>query len=71
MSAGVQQLREELRAEPPEPIAALGDEQLRHLAGAVRKAREHQSAELHDAVDSAYDHLPRLIRIPVRKLLGG
>lgn len=71
MGAGAQQLREELRADPPAAVAALGDEELVRLAGSIRTAREQQSAELHDAVDAAYNHLPRLIRIPVRKLLGG
>jgi hypothetical protein len=71
MSAGLQDLREELRAEPPPSVAALDDEHLTSLAEALRAAREHQSAELHDALDAAYHHLPRLIRMPVRKLLGG
>jgi hypothetical protein len=69
--AGLQDLREELRTEPPEAVAGLPDERLADLAGALRAAREHQAAEMHDAVDAAYDHLPRLIRIPVRKIFGG
>jgi hypothetical protein len=69
--AGLQDLREELRAEPPAAVAALDDGHLADLAAAIRAAREHQAAELHDAIDAAYHHLPRLIRVPVRKILGG
>ena len=71
MSAGLQHLREELRAEPPAAVAELPDAQLADLAKALHDAREHQAAELHDALDAAYHHLPRLIRVPVRKILGG
>lgn len=69
--AGLQALREELRAEPPAAVAGLGDERLAALADALRHARERQAAELHDAIENAYNQLPRLVRIPVRKVLGG
>jgi hypothetical protein len=70
VSAGVQDLRAELRAEPPAAVAELPDADLAHLAAAIRATREHQAAELHDAVDAAYELLPRLIRIPIRKIFG-
>jgi hypothetical protein len=67
---GVKALAEELRAPPPPGVAALSDEQLRDLAGAVRDARHRQAAELSAAGDHALSHIPKLLRIPVRKVLG-
>jgi hypothetical protein len=71
VSAGAHDLRDELRAQPPAAVAELPDEDLAHLAAAIRTAREHQAAELHDAIQAGYAHLPRLIRFPIRKIFGG
>ena len=64
-------LRDALRTEPPPGCAALSDADLADLAGAVQAARERQRAELHAAIDAAYRHVPRLLRGPLRKLVGG
>ena len=64
-------LRDALKAEPPPECAALDDPQLADLAEAIESARGRQRAELHVAIDAAYGHLPRLLRGPVRKVLGG
>jgi hypothetical protein len=40
------------------------------LAKAIRRAEADQAAQLRDAVDRSFDHIPRLLRGPVRKLLG-
>jgi hypothetical protein len=63
-------LRDQLRAAPPDSLAALADSDVRHLADAVAAARRRQAAELEAAGEKAYGHIPRLLRGPIRKLLG-
>jgi hypothetical protein len=68
---GANALAEELRAAPPAGlIAALEDAELRALTDAIRDARQRQSAALRAAGDQALDRLPRLIRGPVKKIVG-
>jgi hypothetical protein len=67
---GLKALGQELRATPPAGLAALDDAQLRDLTEAVRDARHRQAAELKTAGDQALSHIPKLLRIPVRKVLG-
>ena len=64
-------LREALKAEPPPECSALDDACLADLAGAIESARARQREELHAAIDAAYGQLPRLLRGPIRKVLGG
>ena len=64
-------LRDALRTDPPQECSALSDADLADLAEAVEAARERQRAELHAAIDTAYGHVPRLLRGPLRKVLGG
>lgn len=68
MTKGTEALAEELGAPAPK---ALSSAEAADLAEAIRTARERQSAELHVAIDAAYHHIPRLLRGPMRKLLGG
>jgi hypothetical protein len=63
-------LEAQLGEPPPEALRALGREQLVDLAGALRGARLRQMAELAAAGERAFDSLPRLLRGPVRKILG-
>lgn len=63
-------LEEQLGAPPPEGLSALTDEQLGDLARAVRAARHQQAAELAAAGDQAMQHIPKLLRVPLRKVLG-
>lgn len=65
---GAQALREELGTPAPK---ALRSAEAADLVEAIREARERQSAELRASINSAYDHIPRLLRGPVRKALGG
>jgi len=65
---GAEALREELGTPAPK---ALSSAEAADLVEAIRTARERQSAELHAAIDAAYHHIPRLLRGPVRKVLGG
>jgi hypothetical protein len=64
-------LREALRAEPPAGCEKLSPADRDAVAVLIQAARERQGAELRAAVDGAYDHVPRLLRGPLRKLLGG
>ena len=64
-------LRAELGAAPPKGLGVLEDDELRALADALREARRRQSAALEAAAGQALGHVPRLIRGPVRKILGG
>ena len=64
-------LRDALQDEPPPGCAALDEGDLADLAEAIEAARQRQRAELHAAIDTAYGHVPRLLRGPLRKVLGG
>jgi hypothetical protein len=48
----------------------LRDEDLADLATAISDARHRQSAELAAAGDAALSHIPRLLRVPLRKVIG-
>jgi hypothetical protein len=63
-------LEEQLGAKPPEALAALTDGQVRDLVGAVKEARHRQAAELAAAGEQALRHIPKLLRAPLRKMLG-
>jgi hypothetical protein len=65
------ELRAELGAAPPKGLDALTDEEIADLAGALRVARERQSAALAKAMEDALRHVPRLLRGPVRKMMAG
>lgn len=67
---GFKVLAAELRDTPPSSLSQLGDEQLRDLTDAVREARHRQAAELATAGDQALSHIPKLLRIPIRRVLG-
>jgi hypothetical protein len=63
-------LEAELRAPAPAGLRRLGDAQLRDLATAIADERHRQAAALAAAGDQALGQLPRVIRIPIKKLLG-
>lgn len=56
---------------PPDGVAGLAPEDLADLARALEQARRRQSADLHEAMRRSLDHIPGLLRGPVRKLLLG
>lgn len=64
-------LRDALRAEPPPQLSALDDGPLADLAAAIDAARARQRAELNAALDQAWGHVPRLLRGPLRRVVGG
>ena len=63
-------LRQALRAEPPPELSALGEADLADLAEAIEAARVRQRAELNAAIEQAWEHVPRLLRGPLRKIVG-
>ena len=63
-------LARQLRESPSPAVAALADEHLTHLAGALRSARQRQADELASASEQALQHIPRLLRGPVKKIVG-
>lgn len=65
------ELRSQLRAKPPTALSALSDEELADLNGAIKEARHRQAAELQAAGERAFGHIPRLLRGPIRKVMGG
>ncbi len=67
---GIQALEAQLQGPVPGALHDLDDRHLCDLAEAVREARHRQAAELEAAGDQALRHIPRLLRIPLRKALG-
>ncbi len=67
---GFQALATQLFDAPPDSLAQLDDASLSDLTKAVREARRRQAAELETAGEKAFGHIPRLLRGPIRKLLG-
>lgn len=68
--AGAGALRRELGGDPPPGIAALSDAQLGELAGAIHAAQRRQAAELQAAGDKALGLIPRVLRIPIKRMFG-
>jgi hypothetical protein len=67
---GLKGLETQLGAAVPAGLARLGSAQLDDLAAAVAEARHRQAAELEAAGDHALRHIPRLLRIAIRRVLG-
>lgn len=63
-------LRAQLGARPPASLGTLTDEQLRDLDDAIGAARRRQAKALAAAGDQALRHIPRLLRGPVRRIVG-
>lgn len=60
----------ELRAQPPAELSSLSDSDASHLAHALKKARETQSAELDQSITEALKHIPWPLRGAVKKVVG-
>lgn len=68
--AAIQALRGQLGSSPPPGVRGLSAEALEDLAVAVQAARHRQAAALEEAGDRALGRIPRLLRGPVRKVVG-
>jgi hypothetical protein len=54
----------------PDGLRQLSDDELRDLTRAVSQARRRQAKALAQAGDRALSHIPRLLRAPVRRIVG-
>ncbi len=63
-------LHDQLRSDPPSALLALAEEDLHHLAEAIRSARARQAAALEQAADQGWSYVPRLLRGPIRRIVG-
>ena len=68
--SGAGLLANQLRAAPSEAVTGLPDEYQAHLGGAIRTARHRQAEQLARASEQALEHVPRLLRGPLRKIVG-
>ncbi len=70
--AAADDLQDALGAPPPPGLLAhVPDAELAALAALVRAAREREAAALGEATEGALDHLPRLLRGPIRRIVLG
>lgn len=60
----------QLRAPVPDGLRNLSDAELADLASAVADARHRQAAALAQAGERALSHIPRLLRGPVKRIVG-
>ena len=63
-------LRARLSSEPPDGIRSLTGAQLADLTAAIGDARHRQREALQAAGDRALGHVPRLLRGPIRRVVG-
>jgi hypothetical protein len=64
------QLREQLSGDVPEAVSRLDDAALTDLSRAIRDARHREGKALAAAGERALDRVPRLLRGPIRKVVG-
>lgn len=71
-AAGPQEaLRRALRgATPPASVATLDDAVVADLAAAIEEARREQARQLAASGEKSLEIIPRLLRGPVKKVLG-
>ena len=67
---GLTALQDQLRVQPPAGLAGLRDDDLHHFAEAIRAARHRQAEHLKDAGDQAFRLVPRLLRGPIKRIVG-
>ena len=67
---GLKALEAQLRGPAPQGLRQLSDEQLADLAQAIRDTRRRQAAELRTAREQSLSHIPKLLRGPVRRVVG-
>lgn len=63
-------LSAQLRAPVPDGLRELSDDELADLASAVADARHRQAAALAEAGERALSHIPRLLRAPIKRIVG-
>jgi hypothetical protein len=68
--SGLAAVEAQIGSEPPAGLTRLSDEELNDLATAIRDARRRQAAEIEAAAERALGYVPRLLRGPLRKVVG-
>jgi hypothetical protein len=63
-------LSDQLRGAVPDALRELSDDELADLSSAVADARHRQAAALAEAGDRALSHIPRLLRGPIKRIVG-
>ena len=63
-------LRAQLGDTAPDSLRTLSDTELRDLSAALADARHRQAAALAEAGDRALSHIPRLLRGPIKRIVG-
>jgi len=63
-------LSAQLGGDVPDALRGLHDEQLQDLAKAVGDARRRNGAAIAAAGDRALGHIPKLLRGPIRRVVG-
>jgi hypothetical protein len=63
-------LAAQLRGPAPEGLRHLSEDELTNLSVAVADARHRQAAALAEAGDRALSHVPRLLRAPIKRIVG-
>jgi hypothetical protein len=64
------ELRRQLAGDVPPALSRLTEFELRDLAHAIRDAREREGEALAASGERALDRVPRLLRGPIRKVVG-
>ena len=67
---GLQAVRDQLAGPAPAGLERLSEAELHDLADAIRQARRRQAQALAEAGDRALAQIPRLLRGPVRRIVG-
>ncbi|HET8977449.1 MAG TPA: hypothetical protein VFN87_04775 [Solirubrobacteraceae bacterium] len=63
-------LRARLGDGAPDALSQLSDAELRHFAATLDDARHRQARAIAEAGDRALHHIPRLLRGPIRRIVG-
>jgi predicted DNA-binding transcriptional regulator YafY len=63
-------LSAQLPGTAPEALRDLSEDELADLAAAVADARHRQAAALAQASERALSHIPRLLRGPIKRIVG-
>lgn len=63
-------LSKQLRGNAPDALRELSDQELADLSAAIADARHRQAAALSEAGDRALRHIPRLLRGPIKRVVG-
>jgi hypothetical protein len=69
-SEALNELRRQLRGDVPPGLKRLSESELRDLAHAISDARHREGQALAASGERALERVPRLLRGPIRKVVG-